>query len=636
MSRDASMRTRQRRNYSFGEYGGSETSQRQGNYLIKQNMADLWSPAYGQGVTTIRIFPALSPETGTWEPYRWPSDDPYDPLKFSDFIRRYSAVRSMGDPGVTFIQLDPTNPQVEDAQMTPAWLLFRAIDRAVATGQDRQGWASLLRGGAGRGAMLPKPTEVYLVQGVIMSYKGRAYSPPKGFGAADKTVVIELGHSAGQALVQELNREREGYTGNPDDFEARYANGDPISLQGGRFVSFYTLKDGDPRQAQQQVASGWQGIAAGGQAGGQRNDPIGYGCFMEPNCGPIPARLAEYESLIRQKVRQWDDLLYFPTIEQQAALLADKFPPEVIMYAWSGHPEWIPEEVRRRAVGAVSLAMPGMPGMPGMPVAHGMGVAAGPAMGGWQQGMAAPYQSPYPAQSAFPPQQVPSGMLGGAALAAMPLQRVLAPMQQLQPPTQPLTHEQPPMQGQHAQQGMPAVGGWGVTPDGSSHHAAAAPQPTQQLPPVTPPQQFAPPPQQFAPPPQQQFAPPPQQFVPPQQQFAPPPQQFVPPPQQQAAQPAAMGWGMQPNAVATPPVHGVTDTALVPGSIPPSAAPVTAPPAQQVMPAGMPQMAPPQQFAPPPTQAAGFDQVPPAPVTPAAGQSPAAIALARAQAAARR
>ena len=601
MTRDASMRQRQRRNYSFGDYGASETTARQGNYLIKQNMADLWSPAYGQGVTTIRIFPALSPEDGTWEPYRWPSTDPYDPLKFSDFIRRYSAVRSMGDPGVTFIQLDPTNPQVEDSQMTPAWLLYRAIDRAVATGQDRQGWASLLRGSVGRGAMLPKPTEVYLVQGVIMSYKGRAYSPPKGFGAADKTVVIELGHSAGVALVQELNREREGYTGNPDDFEARYANGDPVSLNGGRFVSFYTLKDGDPRQAQQQAAHGWQGVAAGNQhgaAGGRQADPIGYGCFMEPSFGTVPARLAEYDALVRQKVRQWDDMLYFPTIEQQAALLADKFPAEVITYAWSGHPEWIPEEVRRRAVGAVSLAMPGMPGMPGMPVAPGVGAGVGPAMGGWQQGVAAPYQSPYPTQPAFPMQQAPPGAFGGMPPMMPPQQQLSPPPQQMQPPTQPLTspaHEAVPQVAAQA-----AVGGWGAVP-ASSAQAAPAPQPTQPLP---PPQQFSPPPQQFAPP-------------------------------AQPAPPAAMGWGMQPNTAAAPPAHGVTDTALMSGSVPPAAAPILPPQPAAPSPV-LPQMATPQpqqQPMTPPQQAAGFDQVPTAPP---AGQSPAAIALARAQAAAGR
>lgn len=573
MSRDTSLRQRPRRRYQFSQHGQSEQGQRHGNYLIANNQADLWSPAYGQGVTTIRVFPAKSLDNpNEWDPYRFPSTDPHDPLGFGDWIRRYPAVRSMGDPPVTFIQHDPADPQIEDPQMTPGWLLFRAIDRAVAQGQDRPGWAALLRGSRGRGAQLSRPSEVYLVQCAIMQYKNRAYSPPKGFGQDDKLVVMELGPSAGLAMLNECHREVEGYQGDPDDLAARYANGDPISLDAGRFVNFYTLKDGDPRQAQQVAAGGWnsggggQGGFGGGNRGGRggNDEPIGYGCFMEEQFNGIPARLRDFESAVASRVRNWDEILRFPTIEEQAHLLADKFPPEVIEYAWSSHPEWIPEEVRRRARAAVSVGVQGGFPTPDQQAQHAQGMDPNaqpqhsgqmPAQGaGWGAGPAATPQATEQPQvdgGGFPTQQAPPGQQGG----------------------------------------------WGQ-PQGS---AAAPPQ--QQAPVETPPQQ----------PPVQ-----PQQPMMPQQQPAP-----QNPPTGDPSQGGMMGWGAGPNVAQQP------DPAIAPGSIPAAQDPLPQQPAQQPQqPAAEAQsdVTPPENNQP----GQGFD---PQPAQPAAGgaMTPAQAALQRAQ-----
>jgi len=489
MSRDTSLRQRPRRRYSFSQHGNSEQGQRHGNYLIQNNQADLWSPAYGAGVTTIRIFPAPSPDLPTeWDPYRFPAADPHEPLGFGDWIRRYPAVRSMGDPSVTFITNDPGNPQIEDPQMTPGWLLYRAIDRAVASGQDRPGWASLLRGGRGRGAQLSRPSEVYLVQCAIMSYKNRAYSPPKGFGQDDKLCIMELGPSAGLAMINELHREIEGYQGDPDDFSGRYFNGDPIDLDAGRFINFFTLKDGDPRQTAQAQNSGWnQGSnnpASGGGRGGNDSEPIGYGCFMEEQFQGIPARLREYETVVRARVQPWEELVRVPTIEEQAHLLADKFPPEVIEYAWAAHPEWIPEEVSRRARAAVSVGAPG-----GMPQA---GPAGSPPLAGSTQPVAGGAEAP--AQQAPPAQAGAWGQSGAAPAAPAPVaphQEQMAPPQaappqaappQMAPPTQQPPAHQPMMpQGNPpvAGQAPPATMGWGTQPNAV---APPAQQPPAQAP----------------------------------------------------------------------------------------------------------------------------------------------------------
>lgn len=570
MTRDTSMRQRPRRRYQFSQHGQSEQGQRAGNYLIVNNQADLWSPAYGAGVTTIRIFPGLCLENpNEWDPYRFPSTDQQDPLGFGDWIRRYPAVRSMGDPPVTFVQFDPADP-LDDPQMTPGWMLFRAIDRAVAAGQDRAGWASLLRGSAGRGAQLSKPSEVYLVQCVVCQYKNRPYNPPKGFGSEDRLVVMELGPSAGMAMIQEMHREVEGYQGDPDDFEHRYVNGDPISLHNGRFINFYTLKDGDPRQMQQTGSQGWN---MGGQQGGQtsgrggQQDPIGYGCFMEPTFGGVPANFTQYEPFIHSRVRSWDDIIRVPTLEEQAHLLADKFPPEVIEYAWSARPEWIPEEVRRRARAVHTMTMPQNTPEGGFGQNGGFGGAAAGFVGG-AQGAQGAHGARYPGMPTGPvnppgTQQAVSGAQG------FPQQQFPGQSwgQQAQQATTVPEGSIPPSQAEQGSQGQVAAG-WPAAGQQPPQEPQQQPQgqPAQQQPQGQPAQQ---PPQQ---PPQQPTGQPPQQ---PQGQ----PGQQQP---QQGAPSGMMAWGMQNNPAQQQMPQGAV-------------------PASDAMPPGMQQ--PPQQ--------GGFDGVPP-------------------------
>jgi hypothetical protein len=135
MPRDPSMRAHGRR-YTFEQYGNPERATNQGNFLIRNNMADLWSPCYGDGYTVVRILPQLNPDDATqWDTYRLSAE----PNAFGDWIRRYPAVRNMGDPGATFIVGDPSDPVLLDPRITPAWLLRESISRAVERGQDRRG-----------------------------------------------------------------------------------------------------------------------------------------------------------------------------------------------------------------------------------------------------------------------------------------------------------------------------------------------------------------------------------------------------------------------------------------------------------------------------------------------------------------
>ena len=402
MPRSTNMRARGRRAYSMSDHGHTELGVQHGKHILRQNgIADLWTPAYGDGGTVIRILPALNPESTDevreWDPYRFSMDE----LHFGDWIRRYPAVRSMGNPGVTYISHDPADDTLGDAEMTPGWILFRAIDKAIAEGQDRPGWAAMLRGGRGRGAMLSKPSEVYLVQAAIVQHKARSYRPPKGFGDDDRPVIFELGPSAGLAMISEFNKVNQDYNGPQDDWEAMLEAGDPVSLDYGRFVHFYKLADGDPRAAAQgaQEASWTAGSGDNAQGGGR--EPIGYGCYTAPTWDGLPANLRGMETQVRAKLLDWDEVLHFPTVEEQAHLLADRFPADVITYAFRDHPTWIPEKVANEAVNRTVAGGADVPNTAGAGAPTGAPTSQPPA-GGWGPGDAAPAP---PAAQAPPAQQ---------------------------------------------------------------------------------------------------------------------------------------------------------------------------------------------------------------------------------------
>jgi hypothetical protein len=683
MTRDTALRANTRREYSMQEHGHSEVGQRQGQHVCKP-LVDYWTLAYGEGkTTTIRILPGLNPEynpqdanSSYWDPYRLAPYSTQTERSWGDWIRRYSAVK-MGDPAVSFIIADPTQTSAQDIQMTPAWILFNAIDRAVANKQEQQGWAGMLRGGTGRRAQLSRPSEIYVVQAFLAGYGAKTYWPPKGYATEDKTLVVGLSTSAGESMIAEMNRLKEGYQGDPYDYENSMVNGDPISLDYGRWVTFYTLADGDPRQRNQQQASGWNAAPQRSGGGGRQNDPIGYGAFLETHFGPNPSRLREVEQAVYQKVKPWRDVLHFPTIEEQAALLADKFPPDAIAYAWRDHDDWIPEAVKRRLRGAVSFGGVAMHGVQGygpqglmppvgpMPPQQGwgqlppppptdMGAPQGmPAAQGWAAPPAMPPQAAPPSQMAPPPAQAAPGF-GPPGMTGVPGQGGLPPVSAAFGPPQPAPGYPP----QAAPQGFPPQAAPGYPPQAAPGFPPQVappgfqPQPTQQgfppqaapgYPPQAAPQGFPPQaapqgfPPQAAPGYPPQAAPPgfqPQQQPQQPQQPAAAPGWGAQPQQQQPQQPQpTMAWGAQGNSA--------VDTA-VPTGMPPGA-PMTMPP-QQMQPQQMqPQQQfpqPAQNFAPPAGQfpgqpPTGYAQ-PPGVAPPQNGAQPtrAAAALAAATAAA--
>jgi len=466
---------RPRSTYSFSRNGASSMNRRQGAHIVKNNLVDHISPCWGDGVTVIRPLPLLETRDDgakQWTPYRRTGQP--DSLNFGDWIRRYDAVRKFGDPGVTMIISNPDDPNEPPLDETPSWVLYNAIKRAIREKVEQPGWASLLEGGNNRGAVLSRPTEVYLVPCLLMQNKMEKYMPPKGFNATDKPQLMELSSGAGNTLIAEMNKPREGSQAVDGDWENMYENGDPVSLEYGRYITFYRLSDGDPRVAntqQPQTQHGqalWTSQRQNPRQQQQRSREVnGFGCFLETTFDQNSANLSQYANELATKSFSWDDVLWFPTLEEQARILADKFPANAIMYAWDDHRSWIPDGVREKAVAAHSVGAPA---------------------GGWTQ---------------------------------------FGPNGQVQPPQNQQYGMQQPGTQQFGAGGFAPPAPTAIAPTGGQGFMTSM-QPGMFAPPQQPQGQFAPP--QQTPQPQGQFAPPPQ----PQGQFAPPPQpqgQFAPPTQ---------------------------------------------------------------------------------------------------------
>lgn len=411
------------RTYVFGQHGGSDSTGK-GVFLLKPGCgADVWSPSFAdKAFMTVRLMPVRNPENpAVWEPYRHSPE----PNAFGDWIRHFPAIRKYGDPSVTYIYKDPRDESI-DGQMTPGAVLYRAVKARVDARTD-PGWGGYLNGGQGRSALLSKPSDVFLMQCVIVAMNGE----PKmlGANANDPVIVLSLSSGVGKSLVEQLNRIREGYAGDMLDYPNAFAAGDPVSLHNGAFVTFYRKGDGDPRTRgnamggqQQMLQIGGQRPAFGSGGGGGRSE-IGFDCFVEPTYGGMSANWSSHDAFFASRAKAWDDILYFPTVQEQAKLLADKFPAEMITYAWREHPDWIPESVQRAAIAAHSVAMGGF-GMPGgNPQFPQQGF---PQQGFPQQGFgqtpfgAPPMGAPIPPTMQFGGAQPAPGMFGAPAAPTGP------------------------------------------------------------------------------------------------------------------------------------------------------------------------------------------------------------------------
>lgn len=345
-----------RSTYSMADHGNSSRSGSPGFHCIKKGVAHrVYRPLWNRAHTVVRILPAFDQETGQFLPMRDPNAD--GDMNFTDWIRRYDVACAIGPAKQWWITCDPSDPEAVASQFNnPMWMLYNAINAAIRSGQCDPAWFPLTQGSKQGRAALTKPDDVYFCRALVMQHGDKLFNPPAGLSPQDPLVILALPRSAGNALVQKLNERH------PD---GSYVHGDILDMNYGMFLDI--KQEGTPAigQAAQQVGM----MTIGG--GGNDRDAMRYEIDLLPafnNCGP---QLSAFVQQFAQRWVSWDDLLEFPTLEEQVQLICScGLPGNMIMYALGElYGNSIPEFVRSSAMQPRGFAG----GVPGFPQPQGYG-----------------------------------------------------------------------------------------------------------------------------------------------------------------------------------------------------------------------------------------------------------------------
>ena len=287
-----------------------------GMHILKDGCgASIWKPTWNKTRTVFRPFPGLNPDNlAEFDAFRM-SDDPRD---FGEWIRKYTAVTiGVGQQAVTFILYDPRDGDLEQRQSNPAWMLRNSIYKAVKNGQCPAEWNPLVFGGTGRPAPLKQPSDVYLIQGVLMEHKSEEKKPPRGFAPDEDTVIMMLPQSAGNSILDDWLERRVKNADGSISFEFP----DIVSLTDGAYIGIGEENTTWPDSAPASIAS----------VSGGNSTFSSYECRILPTYNGLPASLEE--PAVRAKVKDWDAIIRIPTLEEQLTMICESgIPPAAILY----------------------------------------------------------------------------------------------------------------------------------------------------------------------------------------------------------------------------------------------------------------------------------------------------------------
>jgi hypothetical protein len=513
--------------YSMDTYGHSSRGQMPGSHYFKPGAhVQQWKPSWENKYAVFRIWPRFNGQI--FEPMRDPAKvQANSDLPFTDWIRRYDAAVAVGlnQQQVSYFVRDPTDPESR-AQPDPLAMLYNALEAAVKQQVAKPNWYPLRERQGKGGKPLHRSDDLYFVEGFVLEQDSKPKMPWVGSRPDDATPVIVLPRSAGMALITELNRR---------DANNNYVHQDILDTRAGCYA-YFVQAGAMPHPALLQAGlvqppQAGQAIVTGGDTEFKK-----YSCALAPVYYGTPAAVQNLEGLIAKNWKEWDEILHFPSVAEQVAILCTcGFPADLLMYALGDQfGQYIPQSIRERAQAmsqhVAQLQPPMQPGY--APPGYSFPPVA-PAQPGYQQ--YPPQQPPYQPPVPQPPYQPSQTAQPYPPQTAQPYPQPYYP-----PPGEPSMY--PPGTPPHLMQ--PAVAGPTTVPDatvqaapgafGSPQYGQPYQQPPQPQPPPTQPQYQQP---SYQPPLQQQpqygqpYQQPPQQ--PPYQQPPQQPQYQQPPPQQQ-------------------------------------------------------------------------------------------------------
>jgi hypothetical protein len=359
---------------AIGATGSSSESPYQ-SYILKRGAGEIMKPSWEQP-TIFRILPGLNPDN--------PSE--FDPWRFSTRVDEYGqwfypidvaavSCEANNRTSRTWVIRDPFD-KAYNLSNNPLVLMRNAVKSAISQKQPFAiNWLSLINGGQGRGPELAAPKESWLVQAVVMEHGGKTFEIPKGFGPDDRTVFLVLTISAVQAIKRAMDQRKPDFAGDPEDIAGHYLYGDPVSLDDGAYIVLFN-REKDPRT--QNIRPGGQSAFSSAAQRGGAMEVKGYDAFLQKEYRGGGAQLTEFQQLVMDKVKVWQDSVNIPTDEEQVKLLEQVYRPfsDLLVYSLDDtHGEFLDQKIRREGLVKLGRMRP----VDHTPIAESVPVQAPPA-----------------------------------------------------------------------------------------------------------------------------------------------------------------------------------------------------------------------------------------------------------------
>lgn len=342
---------RKANNISLGGSGGSKKHPymygKQNNVLIASG-----SELFANGFC-LRLLPLYAEPAGNGERQFVTFQDTSNPEMWGDWCRQMTCVHWAGNPGVCFIVHDG-NPELNIYQSpyhvlrNVAWknsskpkeamphpVLGRLFDELLSDTFAKNSHIGSLK--------KPELTLFVSASVVILDEHGR---PTLGAFTDDvkkNARIVGLKTSAAHALRAACMVQ--------DESTHEFLCGDMLSFGGAKLVTFLPeTYNGDGKNRSALSAAGIDGVKVPKFA--QQNNPVIVG--YPPNRSSMThfavihdgyqgqeISLEPYAERIVEDSLSWDEYLNTPTYEEQAEILASRFPREALDFAWREFPEYL-------------------------------------------------------------------------------------------------------------------------------------------------------------------------------------------------------------------------------------------------------------------------------------------------------
>ncbi len=367
------LKPQRRAGYSFKSDGQRQSQGIPGDYTMRRDapvQVSLTMPKFNSaGATVIRPVPmlAVDPDTNkvtdAYEPFMW-SNAQGD---FGDWLRRYTGVNFAGQGDDSFtVHLFKNSDDPDVRNGNPYIIMYKALKNAIDAGSaPTSKWNPYIKG---RNACVPAPCDFYWLQGPIFEHDGKSHvvkgGTPRGMGTDDKPQILRLKNSAGDLMVKAISQQKKGYEGDTDNFAESMVHGDPVAIEHGCFFKFFNPEKygvggtnaAIPKDEEaEEVDINTEGSSDADGRRGAADMFKGFDVEIMSKY-PIPGTankiirpsLVKYEDIIKERIVQWDDILFFPEWEQLCYFMARGFreEPRLLQFCWADHSAFFTEEVK--------------------------------------------------------------------------------------------------------------------------------------------------------------------------------------------------------------------------------------------------------------------------------------------------